>query len=114
IAPDDDLRLVALQAGFRVDAGAFPGGMIGPGCMCIFSCYDFPNARVDGYDVLDNKPKTQAYRAPGATQAAYACESVVDELAEKWNVIAVMAKPFSPRELLKKVDEVLSGETAAT
>lgn len=37
-----------------------------------------------------------------------------DELAEKWNVIAVMAKPFSPRELLKKVDEVLSGETAAT
>jgi CO/xanthine dehydrogenase Mo-binding subunit len=76
-------KLVAGEAWLAYDAGAFPGGMIGPGCMCVFSCYEFPNARVDGYDVLCNKPKTQAYRAPGATQAAFACESVVDELAEK-------------------------------
>jgi CO/xanthine dehydrogenase Mo-binding subunit len=54
--------------------------------MCVFSCYEIPNARVDGYDVLDNKPKTQAYRAPGATQAAFACESVIDELAEKLGI----------------------------
>ena len=60
--------------------------MIGPGCMCVFSCYDIPNARVDGYDVLVNKPKTQAYRAPGATHAAFACESVIDELAEKLRI----------------------------
>ena len=60
--------------------------MIGPGCMCVFSCYDLPNARVDGFDVCDNKPKTQAYRAPGATQAAFACEQVIDELAEKLGI----------------------------
>ncbi len=78
-----DGKLTAGEAWLAYDAGAFPGGMIGPGCMCVFSCYEIPNARVDGYDVLDNKPKTQAYRAPGATQAAFACESVVDELAEK-------------------------------
>ncbi|HEX3725369.1 MAG TPA: xanthine dehydrogenase family protein molybdopterin-binding subunit, partial [Pirellulales bacterium] len=78
-----DGRLVAGEAWLAYDAGAFPGGMIGPGAMCVFSCYEFPNARVDGYDVLANKPKTQAYRAPGATQAAFACESVIDELAEK-------------------------------
>ncbi len=76
-------QLVAGEAWLAYDAGAFPGGMIGPGCMCVFSCYEIPNARVDGYDVLNNKPKTQAYRAPGATQAAFACESVIDELAEK-------------------------------
>ena len=76
-------QLVAGEAWLAYDAGAFPGGMIGPGCMCVFSCYEFPNARVDGYDVVNNKPKTQAYRAPGATQAAFACESVIDELAEK-------------------------------
>lgn len=81
-----DGKLVAGEAWLAYDAGAFPGGMIGPGCMCVFSCYDIPNARVDGYDVLDNKPKTQAYRAPGATQAAFACESVVDELAEKLGI----------------------------
>lgn len=76
-------KLVAGEAWLAYDAGAFPGGMIGPGCMCVFSCYELPAARVDGYDVLANKPKTQAYRAPGATQAAFACESVIDELAEK-------------------------------
>ncbi len=79
-------QLVAGEAWLAYDAGAFPGGMIGPGCMCVFSCYELANARVDGYDVLNNKPKTQAYRAPGATQAAFACESVIDELAEKLGI----------------------------
>lgn len=78
-----DGRLQAGEAYLAYDAGAFPGGMIGPGCMCVFSCYELPNARVDGYDVCLNKPKTQAYRAPGATQAAFACETIIDEIAEK-------------------------------
>ena len=59
-----DGTLVAGEAWLAYDGGAFPGGVIGPGCMCVFSCYDIPNARVDGYDVVVNKPKTQAYRAP--------------------------------------------------
>jgi CO/xanthine dehydrogenase Mo-binding subunit len=79
-------KLTAGEAWLAYDAGAFPGAMIGPGCMCVFSCYDLPNARVDGYDVVDNKPKTQPYRAPGATQAAFACESVVDEIAEELGI----------------------------
>ncbi|HVU90159.1 MAG TPA: xanthine dehydrogenase family protein molybdopterin-binding subunit [Pirellulales bacterium] len=81
-----DGRLTAGEAWLAYDAGAYPGGMIGPGCMCVFSCYELANARVDGYDVVLNKPKTAAYRAPGATQAAFACESVIDELAEKLNI----------------------------
>ncbi|REK12964.1 MAG: xanthine dehydrogenase family protein molybdopterin-binding subunit [Planctomycetota bacterium] len=86
IGATKDGKLTAGEAWLAYDAGAFPGGVIGPGCMCVFSCYEFPAARVDGYDVLDNKPKTQAYRAPGATQAAFACESVIDELAEKLGI----------------------------
>jgi CO/xanthine dehydrogenase Mo-binding subunit len=39
--------------------------------------------QVDGYDVVVNKPKTTAYRAPGAPNAAFASETVIDELAEK-------------------------------
>ena len=76
-----DGKLTAGEAWLAYDCGAFPGGVIAPGCMCVFSCYELPNARVDGFDVLNNKPKTQAYRAPGATQAAFACEQVIDELA---------------------------------
>jgi xanthine dehydrogenase molybdenum-binding subunit len=77
-----DGTLTAGEAWLAYDCGAFPGGVIGPGCMCVFSCYDLPHAKVDGFDVCDNKPKTQAYRAPGSTQAAFACEQVIDELAE--------------------------------
>ena len=81
-----DGRLTAGEAWLAFDAGAFPGGPIGPGCMCVFACYDLPNAIVDGYNVVLNKPKTQAYRAPGATQAAFACEAVIDELAGKLGI----------------------------
>jgi len=77
----NDGTLVAGEAWLAYDAGAYPGGMIGPGCMCVFSCYDIPNAVVDGYDVCLNKPKTQAYRAPGATQVALAVETILDEIA---------------------------------
>jgi len=100
-----DGTLVAGEAWLAYDAGAYPGGMIGPGCMCVFSCYDLPHARVDGYDVCLNKPKTQPYRAPGATQAAYACESVVNELAEKLELdpIELRLKNAS-REGTRRVD----------
>ncbi len=81
-----DGTLVAGEAYLAYDAGAFPGGVIGPGCMCVFSCYDIPNAKVDGYDVVLNKPKTQAYRAPGSTHAALACETVLNEIAEKLEI----------------------------
>jgi len=34
------------------------------------------------------------------------------ELTEKWKVMAVIAKPFSPRELLQRVDAVLQEQPA--
>src|SRR5262249_11469626 len=38
------------------------------------------------YDVVVNKPMTAAYRAPGATNAAFASETVVDEICEKLKI----------------------------
>jgi xanthine dehydrogenase molybdenum-binding subunit len=81
-----DGKLHAGHAWLAYDAGAFPGGVIGAGCACVFSCYEIPNARVEGYEVCLNKPKTQAYRAPGATQAAFAMETLVDELVDELRV----------------------------
>lgn len=86
IGAKKDGTITAGEGYLVYETGAFPGGMIGPGSMCLFSCYDFPNAKVDGFDVCVNKPKVQAYRAPGATQAAFACEQVIDELALKLNI----------------------------
>ncbi|MFL5241304.1 MAG: xanthine dehydrogenase family protein molybdopterin-binding subunit [Gemmataceae bacterium] len=79
-------RLVAAEAYLAYEAGAFPGSPVGPGAMCILACYDIPNVHIDGYDVVVNKPATSAYRAPGATNAAFASETVVDEICEKLKV----------------------------
>lgn len=78
-----DGKFTAGQAYLAYEAGAFPGAMVGPGGMCVFAPYDMANVVVDGYDVVVNKPSTAAYRAPGATNAAFATESIVDEIAEK-------------------------------
>ncbi|HSB16615.1 MAG TPA: xanthine dehydrogenase family protein molybdopterin-binding subunit [Bryobacteraceae bacterium] len=83
IGAQKDGRIIAAQAYMAYEAGAYPGSMVLPGAMCIFAAYDIPNVVIDGFDVVVNKPSTAAYRAPGATNAAFAAESVVDELAEK-------------------------------
>ena len=81
-----DGKLTAAQADLRYESGAFPGSPVGAAAQCIFSPYDVENLLIDGYDVVDNKPKTAAYRAPGAPGAAFAAETVVDELAEKLSI----------------------------
>src|SRR4029077_17550182 len=79
-------RLIAGEAYLTYAPGAMPGSPVGPGAMCIFACYDIPNVVIDGYDVVVNKPATSAYRAPGATNAAFASETVVDEICEKLKI----------------------------
>ena len=81
-----DGKITAAQAYLAYEAGAYPGAMVGPGGMCVFAAYDLANVVIDGFDVVVNKPSTAAYRAPGATNAALATETVVDELAEKLGI----------------------------
>jgi len=76
-------RITAGEAYLAFEAGAFPGSPVSAGAQCIFAPYDIENMRVDGYDVVVNKPKTAAYRAPGAPNAAFAGETVVDEICER-------------------------------
>ena len=76
-------KLVAADAYLAYEAGAYPGSMVGAGAQCVFAPYDIENMKVDGYDVVVNKPKTAAYRAPAAPNAAFAGEAVVDEIARE-------------------------------
>ncbi len=78
-----DGTLVAAEAHLSFEAGAFPGSPVTAGAICAFAPYDIPNQYVLGDDIVVNKPKVMAYRAPGAPAAAYAVESVLDELAER-------------------------------
>ena len=81
-----DGTIVAAQQVLKFQAGAFPGSPIGPGCMCGFAMYDLPNVDVLGYDVVSNRPKVAAYRAPGAPITSFGVESAMDELARKLNM----------------------------
>jgi CO/xanthine dehydrogenase Mo-binding subunit len=78
-----DGTIVAAKQVLKFQAGAFAGSPIGPGCMCGFAMYDLPNVDVVGYDVVSNRPKVAAYRAPGAPITSFAVESAMDELALK-------------------------------
>ena len=75
-------RLTAVEATLCYEAGAFPGSPVGAGSMTMLSPYNLEHFEINAYDVVVNKPKTAAYRAPGAPAAAFAIESVIDELAK--------------------------------
>ena len=78
-----DGTITAADVYLAYEAGAFPGAPIGPGCMSVLAPYDLENFAIEGNDVLVNKPKVCAYRAPGAPQSMHAMECAVDELARK-------------------------------
>ncbi|MFK7945209.1 MAG: xanthine dehydrogenase family protein molybdopterin-binding subunit [Paracoccaceae bacterium] len=75
-----------MTAGFaenRFQGGAFPGSPVDMGAMCSFAPYALDNVLSVGYDVITNRPKQAAYRAPGSPMAAFAVESVVDMLCNE-------------------------------
>ena len=78
-----DGKLVAADGVFKFQAGAFPGSPVMNATMCGFAPYNIPNVRSVGYDVVSNRPKSAAYRAPGSPISAYAVESVMDAVAVK-------------------------------
>ncbi|HXU22391.1 MAG TPA: xanthine dehydrogenase family protein molybdopterin-binding subunit [Tepidiformaceae bacterium] len=79
-------QITAVQATLAYEAGAYPGSSVGAGAMCMLAPYRVENFELNTYDVVVNRPKTAAYRAPGAPAAAFAGESVVDELARELKI----------------------------
>ncbi len=87
-------RIVAAELVLKYQAGAFAGSPVGPGCMCAFAMYDLDNVHITGYDVVSNRPKVAAYRAPGAPNSSFGVESCIDELARELNI-----DPLAIREM---------------
>jgi CO/xanthine dehydrogenase Mo-binding subunit len=83
IAVKKDGTITAADGVFKFQAGAFPGSPVMNAALCAFAPYNIPNARSVGYDVVCNRPKSAAYRAPGSPISAFAVESVLDILAKK-------------------------------
>jgi len=77
-----DGTITAAFAELRYQSGCFPGNWAEVGAMTAFACYDLKNVKTIGKDVITNRPKTAAYRAPSAPMAAFAVENVIDEAAK--------------------------------
>jgi CO/xanthine dehydrogenase Mo-binding subunit len=78
-----DGTITAAEGEFKFQSGAFPGSPVMNACLCAFATYDIPNQKTTGYDVVSNRPKAAAYRAPGSPIGNFAVESTLDILAKK-------------------------------
>ncbi len=78
-----DGRITAAEGTYYIQAGAFPGSPVINCCLCCFAPYAIENQKAVGYDVVSNRPKAAAYRAPGSPISAFGVESVLDILAKK-------------------------------
>lgn len=79
-------KITAAEVWMAYEAGGFPGSPFAPGAMCTLGPYNIENLKIDSYDVVCNRPKVAAYRAPGSPASAFAAESVIDELALKCGI----------------------------
>ena len=98
--------ITAGEAELIYQAGAFQGSPVQMGAMCAFAPYDIENALVVGWDVLTNRPKVAAYRAPGAPISEYGVECVIDELAE---VLQIDPIDFRLKNAAKEGTKALHG-----
>jgi two-component system alkaline phosphatase synthesis response regulator PhoP len=64
--------------------------------------------RLDGFGLVRRvRENPETRELPILVLTAKGYEISQEELADKWNVAAVIAKPFSPRELLQSVESLL-------
>ncbi len=86
VAGDRDGRITAVEGHYVLDTGGVPGTPTTLVMQASAACYQVPALRLEGLDIVTNKPRTEAYRGPGGIQAAFAFEQAVDELSLKLGI----------------------------
>jgi CO/xanthine dehydrogenase Mo-binding subunit len=86
VGADREGNVVAIEGNYVLDAGGLPG--LSPSLLMQASAalYQTPNLKLSGSDVVTNKPRTEAYRAPGGIQAAFAFEQAMDALCQNLDI----------------------------
>ena len=81
IGADREGRLTGIEGRYLLDTGGLPGTPTTLVMQASAALYQCPALRLEGLDIVTNKPRTEAYRGPGGIQAAFAFEQAVDEVA---------------------------------
>lgn len=101
-----DGSITAAKAWMAYEAGGFPGSPMGGAVRTMLAPYRIDNVQIDAYDVVVNKPRAGAYRAPGVTNASFAVETIVDEICEQ---IGMDALDFKLKNAIKEGDHTTMG-----
>ena len=103
-------RLVARDVQIFFNGGAYadisPRLIKNGGYSCV-GPYDIPHVRIDSYALYTNLPPAGAYRGYGVSQAAWAYEQQMDELAD---VLGIDPVELRRRNLLVKGEAYATGE----
>ncbi|KAB2867624.1 MAG: xanthine dehydrogenase family protein molybdopterin-binding subunit, partial [Bauldia sp.] len=83
VGADAQGKLAAIDGHYIFDSGGLAGTPTTLAMQASAAPYQTPNLRLEGFDVVTNKPRTEAYRGPGGIQVAFAMEQAIDELAIK-------------------------------
>ncbi|WP_209305338.1 xanthine dehydrogenase family protein molybdopterin-binding subunit [Blastococcus sp. CT_GayMR20] len=103
-------KLVARDVEVHFNAGAYadisPRLIKNGGYSCV-GPYDIPHVRVDSYAVYTNRPPAGAYRGYGVSQAAWAYERQMDEIAD---LLGIDPVELRRRNLLQEGSRFATGE----
>lgn len=92
LAAGADGMLTALHGQMDFDTGASASSAAQIASGLLGGHYRFPHMRVQGREVQTHKTGCGSYRAPGAVQAHFAVESIMDDLARHLHVDAIQLR----------------------
>ncbi len=78
-----DGKIVAAEADLVFQTGPYTGSMYFNGANAMFTRYDLENIHVVSHEVVSNRPKVNAFRAPCVPQIVFGVEGIVTEMANK-------------------------------
>jgi len=103
----NDGRLRGLRGRLRFETGAFSENSIeGIAAILTVGPYHWDAHEIAAYGVETNRVPTGAYRAPGATQATFALEQLIDELAGRLKIDPIELRR---RNLVAPDDDMADG-----
>ena len=75
---------------------------------------DVQMPRMDGFQLSQQIRSNRVTKdLPILMLTAKGFELEQQEMMEKWGILDIVAKPFSPRELVRQLDQILEAQTAA-
>jgi len=106
-----DGKITAAEAELVFQTGAYTGSMFFNAPQAMFTRYALDNIKTVSYEVVSNRPKVNAFRAPCVPQIVFGVEHIVDELARKTGMDPL---DFRLKNAMKKGDTTVYGQTFET